>query len=83
MLVEGKEEELKRLWEIARWEQYMQVCISPDIKPHNKPTRPDRSIRFPWETKQEDEYNVPHPLNEQQKCTLNDIMKTFYNQRNG
>lgn len=36
-----------RLWEIARWEIYNHILLSPDIKQGHKPRRPQDLLRLP------------------------------------
>lgn len=77
LLSEGHEQALRERWEIARWEQWMQVNLSPYIKPLHKPRRPRDLMRFPWENDDSTE-TVPEPLTHGQAERLNGIMKNFY-----
>lgn len=80
MLEKGKQEVMKLHWEIARWEQFMQVSISPNIKRGSKPHTPQAMLRFPWE-RQVMEAKVPERLSEGQKASLTEIKEMFYNKR--
>lgn len=83
LLAEGHGQALRERWEIARWEQWMQVNLSPYIKPLHKPRRPCDLMRFPWEDEDTPE-TVPEPLTQEQTERLGGIMKTFYmEQKNG
>lgn len=53
-LMRGKEEEQRILWEVARWEQFMQLQMSGDIKTACKPHTITSFIRFPWDKEQEE-----------------------------
>ena len=77
LLAEGHGQALRERWEIARWEQWMQVNLSPYIKPLHKPRRPCDLMRFPWEDDESTE-TVPEPLTHGQAERLNGIMKNFY-----
>lgn len=77
LLAEGHDQDLRERWEIARWEQWMQVNLSPYIKPLHKPRRPCDLMRFPWEEDDSQE-TVPEPLTPEQTERLGGIMKTFY-----
>lgn len=81
MLEKGRQEYIKMYWEIARWEQFMQVSISPNIKPGNKPHTPQAMLRFPWE-RQMMEVKAPDRLTEEQKVGLTEIKEMFYRKRN-
>lgn len=81
MLEKGRQEYMKMYWEIARWEQFMQVSISPNIKPGSKPHTPQAMLRFPWE-RQMMEVKVPDRLTEEQKASLADIKEMFYRKKN-
>ena len=48
-LREGKERELQEQYEVARWICYNMMCLSPNIKPYNKPKTLTAYARFPWE----------------------------------
>ena len=76
MLEKGRQEVMKLHWEIARWEQFMQVSISPNIKPGSKPHTPQAMLRFPWE-RQMMEVKVPDRLTEEQKVGLTEIKGMF------
>lgn len=77
MLQEGYDRRMRIHWEVARWEQFMQVSISPDIRRNSKPRTPQAMLRFPWEMEFKEE--VPAPLTQEQKRTLSDIRSMFYN----
>lgn len=83
LLADGHGQALRERWEIARWEQWMQVNLSPYIKPLHKPRRPCDLMRFPWEDDETPE-KVPEPLTGEQKDRLKTIMDRFYMEhRNG
>lgn len=76
MLQEGYDRRMRIHWEVARWEQFMQVSISPDIKRGSKPHTPQELLRFPWDEKIKRE--VSESLTHEQKRTLSDIRSMFY-----
>lgn len=39
-----------QMWEIARWEKYIDINLSPNIKPEHKPKRPEDVLRLPTDT---------------------------------
>ena len=80
MLEKGRQEYMKMYWEIARWEQFMQVSISPNIKPGNKPHTPQAMLRFPWE--RQAETRAPEPLTLEQRESLDSIRAMFYRKKN-
>ena len=76
MLQEGYDRRMRIHWEVARWEQFMQVSISPDIKKGSKPHTPQELLRFPWDAEIKREES--DPLTHEQKRTLSDIRSMFY-----
>lgn len=77
MLQEGYDRRMRIHWEVARWEQFMQVSISPNIRRNSKPHTPQAMLRFPWEMEFKEE--VPAPFSQEQKQALSDIRSMFYN----
>lgn len=80
MLEKGRQEQMRMQWEIARWEQFMQVSISPNIKPGSKPRTPQAMLRFPWE--RQAEAMAPEPLTLEQRESLDSIRAMFYRKKN-
>lgn len=80
MLSKGKEQEIRLAWEIARWEQFMQMGMSPYIKSIDKPRTPSGFFRLPWDA--QEEKPKMQPLTKGQIDTLNDIREMFYKRKN-
>lgn len=76
MLDEGMQHEDRLRWEIARWEQYMQINLTPNLKPGTRPRRLQDVLRFPWEDQME--YKAPERLTTDQKKALLSIKEMFY-----
>lgn len=55
LLRKGADEAARERWEIARWQAWQRMLLSPDIKPHNKPNNPKAFMRFPWEEPEAEE----------------------------
>ena len=55
MLVKGKEAEEHERWELARWQAFNNLLLSPHIKAIKKPKSPKAWFRFPWERPDDDE----------------------------
>lgn len=67
------EEKRRQAWEIARWEQFNQISISPYIKRSDKPRRVIDLVRFPWDEDAQGEQNV-YRLTDEELSKLNKIM---------
>lgn len=67
------EENRRQAWEIARWEQFNQISISPYIKRSDKPRRVIDLVRFPWDEENQEEQNV-YRLTDEELQKLNKIM---------
>lgn len=55
LLVEGHERKQRTQWEIARWQTWHEVLLSPNGCSGNKPKTPQALCRFPWEGEQPQE----------------------------
>lgn len=67
-------------WEVARWEQYHQTQISPNIKPERKPRSPKALLKFDWE--EDDEIAVTAEechITEEGQNALTELMKKTFN----
>ena len=49
LLMDGFEKKRRIFWEVARWEQFNQVRLSPNIKPFDKPQDLYAFQPFPWD----------------------------------
>jgi len=52
-LMQGKAEQNRTAWEVARWRIWWEFQLSPNIKPEHKPREMTGICVFPWEA---DEY---------------------------
>lgn len=72
-LHDAVEKQQQVMWEIARWEQFNQIAISPYIKKANKPKSPAAFVKFPWDVVDHESKEVL-TLTEEQVARLNRIM---------
>ena len=75
----GKDQEDRQQWSIARWMAYRQMCLSPYIKSHQKPSSPVKFYRFPWEQDQEHESSG---ISKEQENELINIIRNFKSRNN-
>lgn len=74
---EGKEQEERQAWEIARWQMFLTMQMHPQIKKGHKPTTPQAWIPFPWEKKRQKPKKAERyePLTEREVLNLCEIFK--------
>lgn len=70
----------RQKWEIARWRSFMDMRLSPYIKPHNKPDSPDKWLRFDWEQDKavEAAKEGAYSLTDAEITILEQIRRDFY-----
>ena len=78
-LFEAKQKEQRERWEIARWQSYLQMRLSPYIKPHHKPSTPQAWIRLPWEGETTENKAKEYRLEQAQIDILELIRQDYYN----
>lgn len=81
-LVEEANKQTQERWEIARWERWHALQLSPDIKPFNKPATPKAMMRFPWEEPDVEITKEDCHISPEAEQALNDIVADFYARRN-
>lgn len=80
MRLQGKDEDAKERWTIARWMMWQEMLLSPNIKAFNKPKTPQAFCRFPWEESTEEELKrkvEEYRITPEQEAELNRIMQEW------
>ena len=79
--LEGKEQERREAWELARWEIFHKYLISPFLK--HKPRKVTDVATFPWEqTKTKKVTRKQARVTQAEKDALAAIMNDFLSTRN-
>lgn len=84
MRVEGKAEEDRQKWEVARWQMFIAMQMHPYMKKGNKPSSPQRWIPFPWEKEMERE--IPkgsYKVTDSEKEKFKELITEFIARKNG
>lgn len=77
LLLEGYDKRQRVFWEVARWEQFQQMMMNPNIKPFNKPRTLHQFHSFPWDEQPNNIKAEDIKITENEVAVFNALMADF------